>query len=564
MRYVDWGIGRKVAGLMLVLGAVAVVGLGVALSQLKGVDAAYSKLIDGPATGTTQLARANRQAQAIISSIYENISATTDEGNRRAIENREKALQRYDGHIAKARAALPGFAAALDSIARSFHDGMEKSCSKAIRDANSTDPEGNARASATMRAECEASLLQPMAAQTELTDKAIKAMEKESDDLTGSVNSTILWTAIAFLAGLILTVGAALTIIGRYVTRPLSALSGAMSAVGRGEFAADIAGEDRQDEIGSMARALAGMRSDLKEAALQRQQDAARDEAARKRLQQREALSNGFVAHMRELAGGFGKSSTEVAEAARSLAATAEETSRQADVVATSAASASNSVQTVAAASEELAVSVKEITNQVTHSARIAESAFREAEGANAQINALATNAAAIGEVVDLIRNIANQTNLLALNATIESARAGELGRGFAVVASEVKQLALQTAKATDDISGRVAEMQQATGSTVQSINEIVRTLSSVKDVSVSIAGSVEQQGGAILEVASNCQKAATGAEEVTHNIAEVGQAANMTGAASSQLMSLSGGLSNQASDLTRTVESFVRDLAAA
>jgi methyl-accepting chemotaxis protein len=549
---------------MVVLGGVAVVGLGVALSQLSAVDTAYSKLIDGPASATTQLARANRQAQATISAIYENISATSDEGNRRAIENREKAVQRYDGHIAKALAGLPEIAPALAAIARNFHDTVERTCAATVQQANATDLEGNARASVTMRAECEPSLFKVMAAQTEVTDQAIKMAAQASEDLTGSVNATILWTALGFMVGLILAVGAALLIVSRYVTHPLSRLNGAMSAVGRGDFAAEVAGGDRQDEIGSMARTLAGMRKGLQEAALARQQEGVREEAARQRLQKRETLAGGFVAHMRELAGGFGKSSTEVAEAARSLAATAEETSRQADVVATSAASASSSVQTVAAASEELAVSVKEITNQVNHSARIAEEAFREAEGANAQINALAANAAAIGDVVDLIRNIANQTNLLALNATIESARAGELGRGFAVVASEVKQLALQTAKATDDISGKVAEMQQATGSTVHSINEIVRTLSGVKEVSVSIASSVEQQGGAILEVASNCQRAATGAEEVTHNIAEVGQAANMTGAASSQLMSLSGGLSNQASDLTRTVESFVRDLAAA
>jgi methyl-accepting chemotaxis protein len=207
---------------------------------------------------------------------------------------------------------------------------------------------------------------------------------------------------------------------------------------------------------------------------------------------------------------------------------------------------------------------VREITNQVNYSAKISETAFKEAEISNQRINTLAMNATAIGEVVNLIKGIANQTNLLALNATIEAARAGEAGRGFAVVASEVKQLALQTAKATDEIAVKIDEIQAGTGATVDSITEILGTISRVKEAAISIASSVEQQGEAISEVARNCQQAAAGTQDVTHNIAQVGVAANMTGSASAQLMTLSSGLSGQASDLTSTVASFVKGLAAA
>ncbi|MCW2316305.1 methyl-accepting chemotaxis protein [Rhodoblastus acidophilus] len=564
MRYIDWSIGKKVASQMIVLGGVAALGLGVALYQLRGVDTAYSQLIDGPATGTIQLARANRHAQAAVSALYQNIAATNNEGNQNAIENRLNSVKNFDAYIAKARGNLPDFASALDALGRTFHDHLDRTCATTISMANSTDPEGNAKASENMKSQCEPALVQLMASQIDLTEKVVASIGKASDNLTASVLSTILWTALGVGTGFLAAVGAALLVVGRYVTHPLGALKAAMSAVGRGDYATEVADGERQDEIGEMARELMGMRQCLRNAETQRKEETAREEAGRQRLQRRETLASKFVTHMQDLANGFGRSSSEVAAAARALASTAEETSRQASVVATSAASASHSVQTVASASEELAVSVREITSQVNHSAKIAEDAFKEAETTNAQINALSANASAIGEVVDLIRNIANQTNLLALNATIESARAGEAGRGFAVVASEVKQLALQTAKATDDISSKVAEMQQATNSTVASIDEIVKTLSDVKDVSVAIATSVEQQGGAIVEVASNCQRAATGAEEVTHNISEVGQAANMTGSASSQLMSLSGGLSNQADDLRRTVESFVHDLAAA
>jgi methyl-accepting chemotaxis protein len=543
---------------------VALAGLGFAASRMSAIDTAYSNILTGPASGTLHLARANRAAQATISSIYESVAATNEDEVRRSTQHRQAALAIYDKEAALARAAMPDRASDIDGLARQFHAGVENICAATLGAATDTSLEGITKSMRLMGHECGPALDKLVQTAIDLNTKAIGSMDKESDDLTRFTNSTILWTSVSVLVGLIVSLATAIFVVRKFVTAPLNELKETMNIIGRGDFSAEVANTDRQDEIGSMARTVATMREGLGEAERQRASEAQRQEAARKRLQKREALSGAFVAHMQQLANGFGQSSTEVAEAARSLAATAEETSRQANMVATSAASASSSVQTVAAASEELAVSVKEITNQANHSAKIAGDAFREAETTNAQINALASNASAIGEVVDLIKNIANQTNLLALNATIESARAGELGRGFAVVASEVKQLALQTAKATDDISGKVAEMQQATGSTVVSINEIVRTLSGVMEVSVSIASSVEQQGGAILEVASNCQKAAVGAEEVTHNIAEVGQAANMTGSASSQLMSLSAGLSGQASDLTRTVESFVRDLAAA
>ena len=191
---------------------------------------------------------------------------------------------------------------------------------------------------------------------------------------------------------------------------------------------------------------------------------------------------------------------------------------------------------------------------------RFAEAAART-EG---EIRALSDAATGINEVVGLIQTIAAQTNLLALNATIEAARAGEAGKGFAVVASEVKQLAQQTAKATEDIGHKVGLIQNATERTVESINRIVATIDSVRDISTAIASAVEQQGAATHEIAGNTSRAADSATAVTENIFGVGRAAEMTGAASTQLMGLSGSLSAQASRLETEVGDFVAQLRAA
>jgi methyl-accepting chemotaxis protein len=563
IHFKDWKISAKVLSMLCALGLVSMIGLGFAMSRMSAVNTAYGAILSGPAEGTLHIAKANRLAQAALGAIYRNIASTTEADNRKAAESRLAAEQSFSSELNLARGAMPDIASELERGAQSFQNVLSRACHAALEAANSTDPQGNAKAMAIMLSDCEPQILGVMTSLVDLNIKARADMDRHASELTAMTNGTILWTSLILAAALIATMVAAILSIGNFVTGPLKTLDAAMSAVGRADYGTKL-DETRQDEIGSMSRTLAVLSTGLQQAARVRDEQAARDESSRLRLLKREKLSNDFVGHMEHLARGFSQSSGEVAEAARSLAATAEETSVQARTVSTAATEAAGSVQTVASASEELAASVREITNQVNYSAKISETAFKEAEISNQRINTLAMNATAIGEVVNLIKGIANQTNLLALNATIEAARAGEAGRGFAVVASEVKQLALQTAKATDEIAVKIDEIQAGTGATVDSITEILGTISRVKEAAISIASSVEQQGEAISEVARNCQQAAAGTQDVTHNIAQVGVAANMTGSASAQLMTLSSGLSGQASDLTTTVSSFVKDLAAA
>ncbi len=397
--------------------------------------------------------------------------------------------------------------------------------------------------------------------------KVQKYMVALNDGITADVYSRVGTsnTILMVTSGLIVLLSALFSwLLSRAIATPVQDISGVIGTLAKGETAVTVPHLARGDEIGAMARSVETLRGVLHEAHVARDAQAARVADEHRLIARRQSLAQAFVSRMQDLASGFARSSNEVADSARNLSSTAEETARQAQSVAHAAETAANNVQTVAASSEELAASVREITQQVSHSADVADVAFKEAESSNVRIADLSHAATAIGDVLSLIKGIADQTNLLALNATIEAARAGDAGRGFAVVASEVKELAAQTAKATTDISEKINEIQHATNGTVTSMGEIVRMVSNIKSISSSIASAVEEQGAATGEIAVNCQLAATGTQHVTENIGGVDRSAQITGAASQQLLSLSQSLSGQAIDLGTVVETFVRDLDAA
>jgi methyl-accepting chemotaxis protein len=351
-------------------------------------------------------------------------------------------------------------------------------------------------------------------------------------------------------------------LMGRTFVRPIVAMTRAMEKLAGGDKTVDIPAIGRGDEIGRMAAAVQVFKDNaLKVEHLQADQEAERQRASADRRTARIKLAETFEAAVRDVVTSVSNSAVSMEENAKTFSATAARAQAQAKAVATASDAASSNVQTVAAAAEELSASIREIGQQVSNSAKIAERAVTEVGQTDTTIQGLAVAAQKIGDVVKLINDIAGQTNLLALNATIEAARAGEAGKGFAVVASEVKSLATQTAKATEDIAQQVAAIQTSTDASVQAIHEIGRTIGEINQIATTIASAVEEQDAATKEIARSVQQASQGTGEVSANIAGVSQAANDTGEAANQVQAAAADLAVQGDRLRTEVDKFLSDL---
>jgi methyl-accepting chemotaxis protein len=406
-----------------------------------------------------------------------------------------------------------------------------------------------------------AEIMQPVDAFFQLMEDRTASM------VSGATISVAFWqTALTACLGIL---GFALVCSGlvllRRVLSPMTGLQSIMTALSAGRLDIDVPQAARADEIGEMAKAVLVFKDNAVERL--RLEEDSQAQTARAAVEKRQAmmdLAGSFEGRVGHLVNSLSAAATEMEATAQSMTSLADQTNNRTVTVSSAAQQTSANVQTVASATEELAASIREIASQVTQSSRIAERAVADTRRTNETVQTLATSAEKISTVIQLINNIAGQTNLLALNATIEAARAGEAGRGFAVVASEVKELASQTARATEEISAQIGAVQHATQEAVDAIGQIARTISEMSEISVSISAAMEEQGAATAEIARNVQEAARGTEQVTGNIADVHKGAGETGAAAVQVLGAAQELARNSSTLGQEVDAFLSGVKAA
>ena len=378
-----------------------------------------------------------------------------------------------------------------------------------------------------------------------------------TDDVTRAVRDMVIQDSVLALLGLALMAGLSL-LIGRTIARPLRRLTDEMKHLAAGDLSVEVT-RDQGAEIGAMQAAVQVFKDNAVEVRrLTEAQGAASRAADDERRALLRTLADEFEGTVEAIVADLSRSADQLRGTSAGLADTSGTATDQSGRVAAATEEASTNVQTVAAATEELSASIAEIARQVNQSASISAQAVEAARQTDAIVRGLADAAQKIGDVVNLINDIAAQTNLLALNATIEAARAGDAGKGFAVVASEVKTLASQTGRATDEIAQQVAGVQGATREAVTAIEGISTTIAEISAIASAIASAVEQQGAATHEISRNTQQAAQGTALVTRTVGHVASAVTEVGRAADTVRDQAQVLADDTARLRAAVGRFL------
>ncbi|WP_374368109.1 methyl-accepting chemotaxis protein [Dongia sp.] len=374
----------------------------------------------------------------------------------------------------------------------------------------------------------------------------------------------LIWTIAAIIVAALFIGALVFAWVGNRIAKPIIALAEVTSDVAHGNFAAEVKGAERGDEIGELARSVEVLKLGQQEKLrLENERQAAAERAEAEKHAAMEKLADSFERSVKGVVNSVTKSAQQLQDHAKSMTQVAEGATQRIGEASGATDQASGSVDAVAAAAEQLSASISEISRQVASSSEVARTAVGEIGNANETMKNLVAVSQRIGEVVKLITAIAEQTNLLALNATIEAARAGEAGKGFAVVANEVKALASQTTKATENISVEIQAIQGSTDGVAKAMATVTSTIERIDEISSSIAAAVEEQSAATREISNNAQQASGGTQSVRQNVTGVEDAVRSARDTAAGVLNAAEMMAEQASSLNREVESFIAQVRA-
>ena len=528
---------------------------------VRALNEAYRRIAEEQSPGYTALARAQRHFQMVARHLNRMVIEADNPAARAALWREVEAeIRNFHTRNGQFEAGDPAQRSMAEANRRQ-HAELER-IAAAVRDA--LDAADRTRALALVRGDMDRVVDGLRDVLVLQVNANVEKQARLSAEARRAAEATILHGWLALAVALAVAVAAMFLLIARGVARPIGQLAARMRGLADGDRDAPIPGHGRTDEVGCMAAAVEVFR----QAAVERERlaiAAAAEAAARtERANRVEALARGFEATAGETLRAVAAASAELEATAREMQVTAGGGTERAGALASAATTASGSVAAVAASAEQMAASIAEVTRQVAESARVARGAAEAARATDAAVGNLAEAGGRINEVIRLIGGIAGQTNLLALNATIEAARAGENGKGFAVVAQEVKQLAAQTAKATEEIGAQITAMQAETARAVEAIQGIARTMDGMDALTAQVAAAAEQQSTAVGEIGRAAAEAAAGTREVGRHAEGVTEGAARTGTAADRLRAASGELARKADGLRGQVDGFLADVRAA